>query len=202
MHDKFLFQEYDWFDVRQKIKVEACGEVDQLPEAAFKKHDIAEIAAELCKKYLPILPTLEINNIKLKKRKIPSEVSRGRRQYFGNDGPHYVKGTAIDVYVPFDGDPEMFNVKPSTCSVSCLRGRVEGKFIIFTISVDALSPDKVKADINSRVADIQECLDYLSKSVSGFSDELNKIVVEALEARKSKLNADNELIAGLGFKVE
>lgn len=202
MHDEILFWKYDWLDVSEEIKIGACKEADQLPEAVFKKREIAEISAELCKKHLPILPTLDTKNITHNVREIQIDGSRGRMQNFGNDGQQCVKGTAIDFLVPFDGDPEMFKVKPSSYRMSSPRGRVDGKFVIFTISGIALSANEIKTEISSKVAEVEEFLDYLSKSAHGFSEALDKAVVQALEARKLKLIADKELIAGLEFKAE
>lgn len=202
MHDEILFQECDWFKTIEAQKNAACNEANRLSESAFEEHSIEEIAAELCEKYSLIPPTLDTDKIKGKKRDIKIDVSHDRMRYFSGSGTRYVEGTAIDVRVPFSGDPKMFKLNPNIWSTSVAYGRVEGKSVVFTIGGINLSTEKVKDEINKRVAEIEKWLNYQSESVSGFSDELNKIVVEALEARKSKLNADNELIAGLGFKVE
>ena len=202
MRDEILFWDYDWFATSEAVKGTARNAVDQLSQAAFEERDITEIAAELCDKYSMAPPTLDTDNITVKKRDIEIDVSHDRMRYFGDGGPHYVKGTGIDVRVPFSGDPRMFKLKPTTWSMSVPRGRVEGNFVVFTISGTNLSTEKVRDEIDKRVAEIKKWLNYQSKGAREFSDELNRVVVQALEARKSKLNADNELIAGLGFKVE
>lgn len=202
MHDEILFWQYDWFAMSEAQKRAARSEASQLSEVAFGERDIPEIAAELCEKYSMVPPTLDTDNITVKKRDIEFDVSHDRMQYFGDYGPHYVKGTGIDVRVPFSGDALMFKLKPTTWSLSVPHGRVEGNFVVFTISVTNNSTEAVKAEIDERVAEIKKWLNYQSESAGGFSDELSRIVVEALEARKSKLIADKELIAGLGFKVE
>ena len=202
MHDDILFWEYEWFKVSDEQKEGARRYADQLPQAAFEGREMAEIAAELCEKYSLVPPTLDHIKITVEKREIEIDVSHNRTWYFGRGRPRYVKGTAFDVRVPFNGDPKMFKIKPNKSFSNFPRGRVESNSVAFTISGIDLSIDKVKAEITSRVVEIQTWLDFLSESARDFPNALNQVVVQTLEARKSKLSADSDLISGLGFKVE
>lgn len=202
MRDDVLFWKYDWFNVVEAQKDAARKDAGHLPKSAFDERDVTEIATELCEKYSLVPPTIDPDNISVKQREIDLDVSRDRMRSFGDGRPHYVKGTAIDVRLPFTGDPGMFNVKPNTWTTSIPRGSIEGNSVIFTISGTELSAEKVKANIESTVAEIQKWLDFQSDSARGFPEQLAQVVNQALEARKSKLGADSDLISGLGFKVE
>ena len=202
MHDDILFWEYEWSKVSDAQKEGARRYADQLPQAAFEGRELAEIAAELCEKYSLVPPTLDPIKITVEIREIEIDVSHDRKWYFGRGGPHYVKGTAFDVRVHFNGDPKMFKIKPNNSLLNFPRGRVESNSVAFTISGIDLSTDKVKAEITSRVVEIQTWLDFLSESARDFPNALNQVVVQTLEARKSKLSADSDLISGLGFKDE
>ena len=96
----------------------------------------------------------------------------------------------------------MFNIEPNTWTTSIPRGRVEGNSIVFSVSGTDLSPEKVKSEISSSVSEIQQWLDFQSDSARGFPEALARVVKQAVEARHSKLAADNDLVSNLGFRVE
>lgn len=202
MRDEALFWKYDWFAVVEAQKAAARKEAENMSKADFARLSLEELWVALCEKYSLEVPALDFDNITVNQRETEIDVSHDRMRYFSTGGPHYVKGTAIDVRVPFVGDPGMFNIKPTTWTTSLPRGRIEGNSVRFTISGTDLSPEKVKSEIDHRISEIQQWLGFQEKSVGNFPNELTQIAKQALEARKKKLDDDAELIAGLGYRTE
>lgn len=202
MRDEALFWKYDWFAVVETQKAAARKDAENMSKADFARLSLEELRVGLCEKYSLEVPALDLDTITVNQRETEIDVSHNRMRYFSAGGPHYVKGTAIDVRVPFVGDPGMFNIKPTTWTTSLPRGRIEGNSIRFTISGTDLSPEKVKSEIDHRVSNIQQWLVFQEKSVGNFPNELAQIAKQALEARKKKLDADSSLISGLGYRVE
>ncbi|MEP1696429.1 MAG: hypothetical protein ABJJ69_07820 [Paracoccaceae bacterium] len=202
MRDEVLFWKYEWSAVVQAQQEAARKDADRLVDSDFKRRDTEEIIAELCEKYSLEPPLLDPDNITVKQREIEIDVSHNRRRSWGDDRPQYIKGTAIDVRLPFTGDADMFNVKPNTWTTSIPRGRVEGNSIVFSVRGTDLSPEKVKSEISASVSEIQKWLGFQSDSARGFPEALARVVEQAVEARQSKLVADNDLVSNLGFKVE
>jgi len=202
MHDDVLFWNYEWFDVAEAQKRAAQKDVDELRPEDFEGQSIDEITEIICEKYSLVPPQLDTTNTTVKPREVQIDVSHDRMRHFRDGGPHYVKGTAIDVRVPFNGDAGMFNVKPNTWTTSIPRGRVEGNSIVFTISGTDLTQEKVKASIDRETSEIQKWLGFQEKSVDGFSQQLELVVRQAIEVRKTKLSADADLISGLGYRIE
>ena len=202
MRDEALFWKYDWFAVVEAQKAAARKDAGNMSKGDLARQSLEELLAGLCEKYSLEVPALDLHNITVKQRETEIDVSHDRMRYFSTGGPHYVKGVAIDVRVPFVGDPGMFNIKPTTWTTSLPRGRIEGNSVRFTISGTDLSPEKVKSEIDHRISEIQQWLGFQEKSVGNFQSELAQITKQALEARKRKLDADSDLIAGLGYPTE
>lgn len=173
-----------------------------MSKADFAARSLDELLATLCEKYSLKVPTLDLANVSVKQSEADIDVSHDWSRGFSTGGRHYVKGTVIDVRVPFLGDPGMFNLKLNTWTTSIPRGRVEGNSVRFTISGTDLAQQQVKADIDHRIAEIQEWLGFQQQSLGNFTQELAQTARQALEARKKKLDADSSLISGLGYRVE
>jgi uncharacterized coiled-coil protein SlyX len=202
MRDEALFWEYDWFAVVEAQKAAIRRDAENMSKADFARQPLDELQADLCEKYSLEVPALDLDNITIKQRETDIDVSHDRMRYFSTGGPHYIKGTAIDVRVPFVGDPGMFKIKPTTWTTSLPRGRIEGSSVRFTISGTDLSPEKVKSEIDHRINEIQQWLGFQEQSIGNFPTELAQIAKQALEARIKKLESDSELIAGLGYRTE
>ena len=202
MRDDALFWKYDWFAVVEAQKVAVRKAVENMLKADFAQLSLTELHAGLCEKYALEVPVLDLDNITVNQRETEIDLSHNRMRRFSTGSPHYVKGTAIDVRVPFLGDPGMFNVKPTTWTTSLPHGRVEGNSVKFTISGTDLSPEKVKSEIDHRIREIQQWLGFQETSIGNFPNELAQITMQSLEARKKKLDADTDLLSGLGYRVE
>ncbi|QFT93199.1 hypothetical protein FIU86_10115 [Roseovarius sp. THAF9] len=202
MRDDVLFWQYDWTAVVEGQKRAARDAASKLTSNAFAEKSIEELAGELCEKYSLEVPALDTENITVKQREVEIDVSNNRMRHFSSGGPQYVKGTAIDVRIPFTGDAQMFKIKPNTWTTSIPRGRVEGNSVVFTISGTNLEQEKVKAEIDRQISEIQTWLGFQQKSKGNFAAELSQIAQQAVEARKTKIEADADLVSGLGYKTE
>ncbi|MDB5659368.1 MAG: hypothetical protein JWS10_1983 [Cypionkella sp.] len=202
MNDDILFWKHEWMSIVEAQKAALRKDVDRLTKSDFEQTGEEELANQLCTKYSLEVPKLGVDDISVKQREINIDVSRDRMRYSSSGGPHYLKGTAIDVRVPFQGDRGMFEIKPNTWTTSIPRGRLEGNSVLFTISGIDLSPAQVKSDIDRQIADLQLWLGFQEQSVGSFPVELAQVAKQALIVRKKKLSADADLISGLGYKME
>lgn len=96
----------------------------------------------------------------------------------------------------------MFNVKPSTFNYSPPQAKISRDCLEFTISGVGLTPEKVKAEIDDRLNGISEYLQYQTKNLGDFPEQIHRIVYQALQQRQMKLKADSDLISGLGYKTK
>lgn len=200
-HDEdILFWELDWHSVVEHQKQLLRQKVENLSAEDFEGATLDEHAAQLTADLALEPPKIFPENINVSQREVEIGVSGNRGDYFSRPGQHYVKGTAIDVRLPFQGDKEMFRIKPTTFTKPP-RGRVEREYIVFTIEGFDLTKEQVKAQIDERTNKIAKFLGFQAKSIGSFPSEIRKVAYQALEQRQNKLQADSDLIAGLGYEV-
>jgi hypothetical protein len=199
--DGILFWEYDWHAVTQNQLKQLQKTAGSLSADAFEQNSLDVLAGELAAQFSLEPPKIEPENIEIRQRGIEIDVSGDRSRAFSRSGPHYVKGTAIDVKLPFTGDEQMFGIRPSTYNFDPPKGWVRDGYIEFTVSGTGLTAERVKAEIDSRVKSISEFLEFQSKSIGTFPQELRRVAYQALEQRQAKLKADEDLISGLGYKT-
>lgn len=198
--EDILFWELDWHGVVEHQKKQAQQKAEGVTADFFEKGSLDELAEELASEFSLEPPEIDSENIEVDKREVDIDIGGDWDRYFSRPGPHLVKGTAIDVRVPFTGDRGMFRVRPSTFHHSPPRGQVRSGVIEFTISGTDLTTESVQAKIDGRLKTIQEFLDFQKQSIGKFPEQLHQFVYQALEHRQSKLKADDDLISGLGYK--
>lgn len=195
-----LFWEYDWRSVTEAQKAALCKKVNTFEHKHFVESSMDELAARLEKDFSLAPPQIDRENITIGQREVNIDLSGERGGYFSRSGGDTVKGTAIDVRVPFSGDRGMFRIKP-TQSTSPPRAKLGTDCLEFTISGVNLAPERVKSEIEERVNRIAKFLQFQEESIGSFPEELRRIAYDALEQRKKKLEADDNLVSQLGYKV-
>lgn len=196
-----LFWEGDWFSVVEAQKQQMQRKIQNMSAADLAKKSIDERAGEIAAEFMLVPPTIFPDQIEVSQREADVNVSRYRDRNFGGEGSHYVKGTAIDVRLPFEGDRNMFRVRPTTYHHNPPRANAGANHIEFTIEGVNLTSDQAKARIDETVKAISEFLEFQKGSVGNLADQLRQLATQALQARKQKLDADRSLVAGLGYKV-
>lgn len=111
-------------------------------------------------------------------------------------------GTLVEITVPFDGEAEVFNIQPSTFTLSPPTGQIEGSNLILEIHGTDLEADQVRSQVDQTIGDIKGYLENLQREVQQLNDSLRGSAREAIERRRSKLLKDQSLVAGLGFPLK
>jgi hypothetical protein len=130
------------------------------------------------------------------------------RSFWGPNQLVYVPGTRFEIHVPFDGDPELFRLRPSTYTVKCPRGRVEGHELVIWHEARADSVDleqfkaQFKAQLDGELHLIQQYLEWVSIDCARFNDELRREIKQAVQQRRKKVLQDRNLEAFLKIPVE
>lgn len=200
-NDDLLFWEYDWHRIIENQKLQLTKRIDDLSAEELSEGTLDELADRFATKFEIVPPTIFPDKLEVTQRETDIDVSGDPYHFSSRQGPHYVKGTAIDARLPFDGDKEMFRVKPSTYNMNPPRGRIGNGYIEFTVQGTNLTKEKVRTEIDGRVKAISEYLEFQANGIGDLAAELRRIAYQGLERRKQKLDSDNDLISGLGYKV-
>jgi hypothetical protein len=188
--------------IYQAMEVQRRGlhnEINGIPEQRLRSTAIEALTASLAEKYSMNIPILDEESATPSKREIDIDMSRNpSRQFLG--GPSTVKGTEITIVVPYSGDKEIFRHHASSHAVEYPTGHIGEATISFVRRGANLDPARVRLEFDAWVARIKEHLEGMRKELGNFNESITAEIRSKLETRLSKVNKDDELLDGLGFR--
>lgn len=116
-----------------------------------------------------------------------------------------VRGTKIDIAIPFDGDPMLWKVRASTWSSGGYPEiDVKNGEIILSVSFpdDSANPDRLKSDISRSIKSLEEAVDYLKNDVANHNNSVPNSVKQALKRKRELAQATTGAVAALGIPVK
>jgi hypothetical protein len=202
MPQPLLFYDLNIYDIVEGQKhslTEAIGEASE----AFTANTDEAVVTHFVERFDLTVPILHDAEKTISQREIDFDVSRDPMRMFVNEGPFYIKGTEIVVHVPFEGEAELFRVRPSTYTLSPPRGEVEnGELLLeFSFPNDQPPPD-LKSAIDLRIAGIKQSLENLRESAVQLKGQLVPLATQAWQRRKMHFANRSELISGLGIPMK
>jgi hypothetical protein len=149
---------------------------------------LTDICDAFVAKYRLEVPRLKTDEIySLDPQDAQIDVSGDRSRYFRGEGPHHVQGTTFSIVVPFDGDPDLFRLQPSSHYMQVYHGEIQGQTLILRHSRHDHDQAAVNADFTQRLKVIHEYLDRQRVEVDAWNRDLPKKALALLEQRKAKL---------------
>ena len=204
LRDGFFSRIYTWdyFDMlRSKIK----AEVKSLSDSDILSKDLQDLTNYFVSKYsLESITVFETNiqrdlyETKVKKRN-PFRGNPYENDYFELDG------VRVTFTIPFDGEPDLFYVKPSTSMLSTFSA---SNFVApkddncgsFTLSLEftkeellekgevAMS-DFLQKQFENKFCAYRQMIDYVNNDVKSYNDNLRSVVTKLLEKRMKRANS-------------
>lgn len=199
----YLFNKFDWFSVDQNQRKQLVAEIDSLNGDRLLSTPVEDLCDYFENKYRIEVPILRPDEIVADQQETRIDVSHDHRRFIRDRSePFYLKGTAIEVIVPFDGDAEAFNVQPTTFTLSPPRGEVHDGSLTLRIEGTDLTADQVRGEIDRTLSEIQGYLTTLRGNAQSLNDQVRSVARGAIEGRRQKLLADRSLVGSLGFKIK
>lgn len=178
----------------------ACTEVSQLPERRLLETDVEALVQYFVEKYDVEIPTLLRDEIVASQHERQVEVwDHWDRQM------RSVPGEAYDFEVPFQGEADIFKLRPSSFDFNPPRAQVRKQHLAFTIADRSLTPETIKAQLDSTLASIEKYLESHRRQWSGFKQQIENAVRAEIDARRTKLLAQKEnasKLSGLGIRLK
>jgi hypothetical protein len=117
--------------------------------------------------------------------------------------PALVPGTRIDLAIPFDGEPELFDLRPNTFTTRCPRGEVRGREVVirFEAPSDVLEAERVKQQLDADFTDLLQWVGFSSSECEQFNVNLRPAIKASLSRRRQKVLSDRNLEAYLQIPV-
>ena len=116
--------------------------------------------------------------------------------------PFYVKGIQITIALPFEGDEEVFQYRPSTFSLNPPQGEIVGQEIHLIYEMVEHDAEKLNQMYQTELDKIKKYLEWAKDDVNNFNKDLESIVRRIVSQRKKKILDDLNLVSALGIPIK
>ncbi len=116
-----------------------------------------------------------------------------------------VRGTKIDIAIPFEGDPELWRVRASTYSMSGYPNiTINNCEVVFSISFpdDSANPEQLKSEIERNIKSLDEAVGYLKNDVDNHNSSAPNKVRQSLKRKRELAQSTIGAVAALGIPVK
>ena len=186
--ESYLFADRaDITDVVEHVRQSLKRELDDLDSERIRGVSVDDLAAQLVNEFRLNVPILRRDAIQqLPSEEIDIDVSHAQNRIFMSPGPHYVKGTAVYIAVPFDGDPALFRYPSSSFGVP-VEGEVVDNTIVLTHRAEHPDPATAQRDFDARLGQIDNTLNFLRGKTQEWNERLPQLVRSRIGERRAKL---------------
>ena len=133
-----------------------------------------------------------------------------RRALFNHSGPFYISGYQIRIVIPFSGDPNLWELKPSTWQFVCPDGKIlkpqsdqAGTIELkFSCPADTLDEQDLSEEIQRQLALIRSYVENSTEDVDAHNSALRISIEQHIKARKERLLKMAGLASRLGLPVK
>lgn len=182
---------------RHQLQTEIVG----IPEQRLLNTSIEDLVRYFVEKYQLEVPILDVEHAVADQREEMIRVS-GFRYGLERDETHLVRGTLVTLEIPFTGDAVIFQIRPSSRDSAPPVAEIRDQVVLLEQSGTALNAEQVQAEFDRTIADINRYLDWHRKDATEFNGNLPVLARQAIEQRRGKLLANQNLVSGLRFKLK
>lgn len=202
MPSGLLFSRVSVFNVLQHQEQTLRDEVSRLDATIIQSIPQEDLVHRLAGNYKLELPVLVEEKAYVTHRETKVDVSRDpfRILLDWNSSP-YIKGTEITVHVPFRGDPNIFEVQPTTYNLNPPRGQVDGNEIWLIYTRTDNNAAAVTTEYQRDVQQIKQYLEWLGTSVADFNGRVGQQVQNLISRRRQQLADVESMVAAIGLPV-
>ena len=201
--ESLLFAKVDWHRVLEHQIEQMASEIDSIPSNRLLNTSVDDLADYLLEKFKLDVPVLDEQGIYADQHESQIDVRQDfDRIIFDRGQPFHISGTSVVITVPFRGDHNIFDIRPTSYSLNPPCAAVNDNHLTLTITGTDLTPEQLRTEIDSRLADINTNLKRQRADAAGFNDQLCTKAHDHIQRRREKLLADQNLVAGLGFPLK
>jgi len=124
------------------------------------------------------------------------------RAIFDRSKPVYIKGVSITISIPFDGNGELFNYKPSRFDFNPPRGIIKDNELLMIYETLEQDVEKIKKAYEHDINSVKKYLGYTNQQINNYNQELDGFLRDIIKKRKKKLLDDLGLISSLGIPIK
>ena len=204
MHiNNYLFSKIEWPEVEHLQNEAVKNEILHMSDYRILNTPINDLCNYIENKYDISVPNLLEDRISISNTEVDIDVSHERQRYIRDRSkPFYIKGTQIEVNIPFDGDGNIFEVSPNSVSTNLPRASIKNQEIVFSISGLDLNAKSVRDRIDNTITNIKGKLHRLHSLPAQWNSTMFEQSQQLIENRRKKLLADRNLVESLGYPLK
>lgn len=198
-----LFSKYDLSSSVQNILKTIEKEIDNIDGNRLLNTSTDELARYYADKFYLDIPKLDEDALRVSQSEVEVDMRFEQNSFIHDRSvPHYAKGTAVIVEIPFSGDRELFLMRGSRWSSLPPRAEIGNQIITIWFESTNFDQTTLRRDILISIENIKQHLDYLRHDIEKFNEGIIINASSHIERRRKKLLADSKLILNLGFPLK
>jgi hypothetical protein len=115
-----------------------------------------------------------------------------------------VPGTRVDIAIPYDGDSNLWKIRPSTFTLSGypeIEVRDDTILLTFAFPDDSANSGKLKSLIESQVRSLADAVNNLKRDVETHNNSVMGIIKSAIGIKRQKALAATNAVVNLGIPI-
>ncbi len=200
---ELLFSKYDLSSVLESNQQKAKEAVEAIDGDRLLNRSPDDLVRDLGNQFGIQVPVVnEANAQRGEPREVDVDVSRDPSRFITDRSrPFYIKGTEIPLFVPFEGDRELFFCRPSSYTLNPPRGEVgNGELVLKYTRLDH-DAEAVMRDYQADLNSIKQYLDWQRTQTQGFNENLKANLQQWVNARRERLLKDKGMAAAIGIPL-
>lgn len=161
-----------------------------------------ELAAELVERFRVEPLDVDWDGKTVSHRDTKVDVTYDPRRFIDpSEGPVQLPGTSVTYHIPFQGDADLFKLRPSSMTTVLPHANVTGNEVQITVTAPIPVPPTLGSALEEEIKRLQQYVAWANADVARFNGGLEAAARTAAQRRREKVLADQELIASLGVPV-
>lgn len=202
-HDhNYLFMTYDFGDSLRAHEKKMMQQIDSVDGNRLLNTSVEDWINYFEEEYKINAPKLLEDQITIDQGEAQIDVSKDpNRLIFDRDQAFYITGTRVTFFVPYEGDKNLFQCRPSTYSLNPPRGEISDSELILSYSRTDHDAAAVKSEFDGTLSQIKQYLERISSGATEFNSTIRDKIRQRIEQRRDKLLKDQSMTSTLGFPL-
>jgi hypothetical protein len=200
---ELLFTKYDLTSSLQSELKNMHDEIGSYPVNELLNTGTERLLDYFEEKYRAEVPELDESNAMFDQEETEVDVSHDpNRAVTDRSRPALVVGTRYEFSIPFTGDAVLFNMRASTFSFNPPRAQVDGNLLLFSYDRIDHNAEALKNQYQHDLLTVKKYLGWVREQVEPFNASLRRDAQHAIEARRARLLANQDVAAKIGIPLK
>lgn len=198
-----LFSRIDFFSLSIDRLERAKTRAREIPESALKVQTNDELVATLVEEFSlrpPLIKWAEAS-VSRSEAQVDLMYTPNTMAYFERRS-HMAPGERVRVSVPYEGDSEMFKVRPSTYTLNPPRAEVGRSTLNFDYVGQQVDVERAKQEYEAAKGGVSSYLATMTSDCGRHNQQIAPSVRTIIEEKRSRMEKGEAGLAGFGLPIK